>query len=68
MVRFTAKQEEQALPIVLREKPGMILPGRTYLLAEDVVRLLRSKRIRFKELGRGSDLPQPGGSLNGERI
>jgi hypothetical protein len=66
MIRFTARQEERALPIILRQKPGMVLPGRTYLLAEDVIDLLRAEGIRFKELGRG--VPSPGRSLNGERI
>jgi hypothetical protein len=66
VIRFTVKQEAKALPIILRHSPGMILPDRTYVLPEDVVRQLREAKIKFTEVSRDSVGAQTGAA--GERI
>lgn len=50
-VRFTRREEERALPILLRHSPGMVLRDRTYVLSEEAVSALRDGGIRFVELG-----------------
>jgi hypothetical protein len=56
VIRFTAKEEAKALPIILRHSPGVILANRTYALSEQVVALLRTENIRFTEISRKSKL------------
>jgi len=52
IIHLTAAEEAKALPILLRHSPGMILPNRTYVLAENALNALRSAGIRFSELSR----------------
>ena len=33
VIQLTTEAEEKALPILLRHSPGMVLPGRTYVLS-----------------------------------
>lgn len=67
VIRFNAKQEAKALPLILRHSPGMVLPNRTYILSEEVLQRLRQEGIKFTEIGRESEAPA-GGALSGERI
>ena len=68
VIRFTAKQEALAYPILFRHKPGMILPDRTYILSVETVQLLRKEGIQFKEISRDSELTRQEGASVGERI
>lgn len=54
VVRFTVREETRALPLLLRHSPGLVLPGRVYILAEEAVNLLRLEGVRFTELKRFS--------------
>jgi len=67
IVRFSAKEELKALPILLRHSPGMVLPYRTYVLSAEAVRTLRDAGIQFKELASDRE-PPGGGAASGERI
>ncbi len=68
VIRLTAKQEAKALPIILRQAPGMILANRTYVLSPEVVQRLRRDGIKFTEISRESEAPTMGGAVSGERI
>ena len=68
VVRFNIKQEARALPIILRHSAGMVLPGRTYILPEAVVKRLRAEGIKFTEIGRDAEALNERGALSGERI
>lgn len=68
IVQFTDRQEDQALPILLRHEPGMMLPERTYVLSENTVAELRKAGIGFKEISREGLAPSTGGGISGERI
>jgi hypothetical protein len=68
VVRFTAKQEAKALPIILRHSPGTILPDRTYILSEEALQKLRDAGIGFTEISRDSEEPSSEGVGTGERI
>lgn len=68
LVQFTDESELKALPIILESAPGMMLPKRTYLLAEQTVRELRQAGVEFVELGRESMLPTAEGVVSCERI
>ena len=50
IIQLSSEEEGKALPILLRHSPGMILPGRTYVLGEDAVGSLRNAGIRFTQL------------------
>ena len=49
IIRLTEDAEVEALPILLRHSPGMVLPQRTYVLSEEAFRALREAGIRFAE-------------------
>ena len=68
VIRFTAKQEARALPILLRHSPGTILPERTYVLTVEAVEGLREAGIEFTELGSEVNAPGQVGVGLGERI
>lgn len=68
VIRFTAKQEARALPILLRHSPGMVLPNRTYILSEGAVQKLRDADIRFQEISREMEAAGVVGDANSERI
>lgn len=57
LIRLTKDAEAAALPILLRHWPGMVLPERTYLLAEDAIRALRRASVPFTEVGREAPVP-----------
>jgi hypothetical protein len=67
IIRLTKDAEAKALPILLKHSPGMVLPQRTYLLAEDAIRALRQAGISFSEVSR--EAPVPGlEEVAGERV
>jgi hypothetical protein len=68
VVQFSARQEEKALPILLRDEPGMMLPNRTYVLSDSTVSRLREAKIAFQEISRDGGLPATGRAVTGERI
>ncbi len=58
VIRLTEREEAKALPILLRHSPGVVLPGRTYVLGGEAVRALREAGVRFTE--GGPDTTSPG--------
>ena len=68
VIRFSAKQEVKALPIILRQSPGIILPERTYILSEETLNKLTAEGIKFKEISRESAIPSGEGVISGERV
>jgi hypothetical protein len=67
-VRFTAKEELKALPILMRHSPGMMLPGDIYVVSEEAVALLREAGVRFTEVTSAVATPSLEGAATGERI
>jgi hypothetical protein len=57
IVQFNSEEEAKALPILLRHFPGMVLPGRTYVLAEEALKALRRAGVGFSELSREAAAP-----------
>ncbi len=55
LIRFTLKQEAKAITLLLRHSPGMILPGRIYVVKDTLVELLRANRVRFTEISREAE-------------
>lgn len=68
VIQLTVREEAKALPMLLRHSPGMILPGRRYVISEDAVRALRVAGIRFQELSKEAELSDLEGHTVGERI
>lgn len=68
VIQLSARQEAQALPILLRRSPGMVLPERTYVVSQEAAQALREAGIEFTELGRETDAPDLEGAGAGERI
>ena len=67
IIRLTRDEEAKALPILLRNSPGMVLPERTYVLSEHALRALRQAGIRFCELSREAGAPSLE-EVAGERV
>jgi len=67
IIHLTPEEEAKALPILLRHSPGMVLPGRTYVLSEEALRALREAGIKFSELSREATAPSLG-EVAGERV
>jgi hypothetical protein len=67
IIQLSREEEAKALPILLRHSPGMILPERTYVLAEDVVGRLQTAGIRFTQLRREALAPSLE-EVAGERV
>jgi hypothetical protein len=57
IIQLSVREEAKALPILLRHSPGMVLPERTYVLAEEAIGALRGAGVRFTELSREADAP-----------
>jgi hypothetical protein len=68
VVRFNAREEAKALPILLRHSAGMVLAERTYVLHAEAVQSLRDAGVRFTEVSRESNVPTAEGAIAGERI
>lgn len=49
-IRFSAREEAKALPILLRHSQGMAHPDRTYVLSGQAVEALRIAGVVFTEL------------------
>jgi len=54
VIQLSEEQEANALPLLLRHSPGMVLPRRTYILSEEAVRALRRANVKFSEVSRES--------------
>ena len=67
VIRFSAKEEAKALPVILRGSPYVILRNRTYILGEEIVKKLVAAKIKFREVSRES-ITRAEGALSGERI
>lgn len=67
-VQFTKNEELKALPIILRHSSGLILRDRTYVLYEDVLKLLRDAGVKYRELGREGAITDLEGAASGKRI
>lgn len=68
VIRLNAAEERKALPILLRHSPGIILPGRTYVLSPEAVRALQDAGVRFTRVGGETDPPSVPGVPAGERV
>ena len=68
VVQFSVREEERALPFLLRHSPGTILPERVYVISVDAVRALREAGVRFAELGGDVNAPRLEGAGSGERV
>jgi len=66
-VRFTAKEELKAIPILFRHSTGMMLPGDVYVISEEAARALAEAGVHYSELSRESSAPRLQGA-SGERI
>jgi hypothetical protein len=68
VIRFTAREELRALPILLRHSPGVVLRERTYVVTPKAAQALRDAGVRFTELSRETDAPGLEGAVPGERV
>ena len=68
VIQMSARQEEKAIPILLRHSPGTVLPDRTYLLSPEAVAALRDAGVKFVELSRDTNLLTESEVGSGERI
>jgi len=68
VLKFSAEEEAKAIPILLRHSPGTILPDRTYIVEESVVRALRDAQIAFREMTPQSNASLLEEATTGERI
>ncbi len=65
VIRLSAREERNALPILLRHSPGMMLPGRTYVIDVEAAGALRDAGVRFTVVCSEANPPCPGGSMDG---
>jgi hypothetical protein len=68
IIQMSEAEEVKALPILLRDAPGIILPNRIYMISEESVQKLRAAGVQFIELSRESNAPRLEGVGSGERI
>jgi hypothetical protein len=68
IIQMSEAEEAKALPILLRDSPGMILPHRIYVVSEEATKKLRDASVQFTELSRESNTPSLEGVGSGERI
>jgi hypothetical protein len=52
VIQMSEREELKALPILLRDSPGIMLRNGTYLVSTDAARRLREKGVQFTEVGR----------------
>jgi hypothetical protein len=67
-IHFTIRDEAKALSILLRHSPGMVLPNRTYVVDEAVLKTLREAGVAFVELSREAAAVPTQGVVRGERV
>jgi hypothetical protein len=68
VIQMSPEEEQKALPILLRDSPGMMLRNGTYVLSADGARRLREKGVQFTEVGREAAAAGFEGVGSGERI
>jgi len=68
VIQFSEREEAKALPILLRQTPGVVLPNRTYVLSNSAVQALHDAGIAFRELSRNGLAAAGEGVASGERI
>ena len=68
VIQIPEKEELKALPILLRNSPGVMLRNRTYVLNADAVDRLREEGVQFAEIAREGAAPGPEGVGHGEKI
>lgn len=49
VIQFSEREEAKALPILLRQSPGAVLPNRVYVLSDRAVVALQEAGIVFRE-------------------
>src|SRR5947199_14849 len=54
VIQFSAREEAKALPILLRQTPGVVLPNRTYVLCDAAVQAIRAAGVDFRH---GTEIP-----------
>jgi len=57
IIRLSEEQEVKAMPLLLRHSAGMILPNRTYVLAEECLSVLRARGVRYSVIAREAAAP-----------
>jgi hypothetical protein len=55
VIRLSTREEAKALPVILRDSPGMVLPNRTYILSEETLIKLQAEGVKYREIGRVSE-------------
>jgi hypothetical protein len=68
IIQMSEAEEVKALPILLRDAPGIILSNRIYMISEESVQKLRAAGVQFIELSREPNAPRLEGVGSGERI
>ena len=68
VIRMTSKEQLKALPILLGHWPGMVLPGRVYILREGAAKALSKAGVRFRLICREGAAPHPGEPIKGRRL
>jgi hypothetical protein len=68
VIRFTAREEAKALPILLRHSPGTVLPDRTYVITAEAAEALRQAGVTFTEVSSEANAPGLEGAGSGERV
>ncbi|HWY77669.1 MAG TPA: hypothetical protein VN281_18770 [Verrucomicrobiae bacterium] len=64
IIQLNREEEAKALPIILRHSPGMVMPGRNYVVGDETVSLLRNAGIQFVQLNdRSAQTCRPAGIL-----
>lgn len=67
-VRFTAKEELKAVPILMRHSPGMMRPGDIYVISTEAADALREAGVRFTEVTSETTPRDLQGMASAERI
>jgi hypothetical protein len=67
IIQMSEAEEAKALPLLLRQSPGTVLPHRIYVVSEEVVKQLREAGVQFTELSRESNALSLEGVGSGER-
>jgi hypothetical protein len=68
VIQIVASDDAKAWAILQRHSPGVALPNRTFVLAEEAVLALEKAGVRFTELSREAVVSDREGLVAGERI
>ena len=66
VIQVDAKDEANALALLVRHSPGRALPNRTFVVSEEAVRALREAGIKFTSLSGNSEAHRSQGVPKGE--